>query len=171
MRVVPLDRPPACSEHVCIESCLPIGWCTFIWWKINQSATQFWFVLLDVGVLYSQAVIQRTIDVSPAFLEHGSAEKITVWAYTNHDPNKQEVGFISSWNGSELWTLIKYSRSKVKNQKPIAVSRPIQCISNGGTFKTVQGLWAYKIYKIYKIYLIRPELSGDRTTRWRLRKG
>jgi hypothetical protein len=31
-----------------------------------------------VGVLNSRAVIQRTIDVYPAFLEHGSAEKITV---------------------------------------------------------------------------------------------
>jgi hypothetical protein len=37
-----------------------------------------WFGLWDVGILYSQAVIQRTIDVSPAFLEHGSAEKSVV---------------------------------------------------------------------------------------------
>jgi hypothetical protein len=35
-------------------------------------------MLRDVGILYSRAVIQRTIDVSPAFLEHGSAEKIAV---------------------------------------------------------------------------------------------
>ncbi len=28
-------------------------------------------------------VIQRTIDVSPAFLEHGYAEKIAVWAHAN----------------------------------------------------------------------------------------
>jgi hypothetical protein len=34
--------------------------------------------LQDVGILFSQAVIQRTIDVSPAYLEHGSPEKITV---------------------------------------------------------------------------------------------
>jgi hypothetical protein len=38
----------------------------------------FWFGLRDVGILFSQAVIQITTDVSPAFLEHGSAEKITV---------------------------------------------------------------------------------------------
>jgi hypothetical protein len=31
----------------------------------------------DVGILYSRAVIQRTIYVSPAVLEHGSLEKIT----------------------------------------------------------------------------------------------
>jgi hypothetical protein len=45
--------------------------------KILQSAALFWFGLRDVGNLYSQAVIQRTIDVSPAFLEHGLAEKST----------------------------------------------------------------------------------------------
>jgi hypothetical protein len=34
--------------------------------KIRQSATLFWFGLRDVAIL-SQAVIQRTIDVSHAF--------------------------------------------------------------------------------------------------------
>jgi hypothetical protein len=43
--------------------------------KIQQSAALFWFGLRDVGILYSCAVIQRTIDVSPAFLEHCAAEK------------------------------------------------------------------------------------------------
>jgi hypothetical protein len=46
--------------------------------KICQSAALFWFSLRDAGLLYSGAVIQRTIDVSPAFLEHGSVEKIAV---------------------------------------------------------------------------------------------
>jgi hypothetical protein len=46
--------------------------------KIPQSAALFWFRLPDVGILYSRAVIQRTIDVSPAFLEHYSAEKIAL---------------------------------------------------------------------------------------------
>jgi hypothetical protein len=46
--------------------------------KIDQSAALFWFGLRDVGILYSGAVIQRTIDVSPAFLERGSAEKFAV---------------------------------------------------------------------------------------------
>jgi hypothetical protein len=46
--------------------------------KIRQSAALFWFGLQDEGILYSRAVIQRTIEVSPAFLEHGLAEKIVV---------------------------------------------------------------------------------------------
>jgi hypothetical protein len=68
----------------------------------------------DVGILYSWAIIQRTIDVSTAFLEHGSVEKIVVWAHANRDPSKQKVGFFFAWGGSEFWTLIKYSRSKIK---------------------------------------------------------
>jgi hypothetical protein len=35
--------------------------------KIRQSAALFWFGLQDVGILYSRAVIQRTIDVSRIF--------------------------------------------------------------------------------------------------------
>ncbi len=86
---------------------------TFIWWKIRQSAALFWFGLRNVGILYSQAIIQRTFDVSPAFFEHGSAEKIAVWPHVNRDPNKKEVRLIFAWSGSELWILIKYSRSKI----------------------------------------------------------
>jgi hypothetical protein len=43
--------------------------------KTRQSAAQFWFGLQDVGI---RAVIQRTFDVSPAFLKHSSAEKFAV---------------------------------------------------------------------------------------------
>jgi hypothetical protein len=35
--------------------------------KTPQSGALFWFGLWDVVIVYSQAVIQRTIDVSPAF--------------------------------------------------------------------------------------------------------
>jgi hypothetical protein len=46
--------------------------------RICQSAALFWFGLLDVGILYSQAVTSRTIDVFPAVLEYGWEEKIAV---------------------------------------------------------------------------------------------
>jgi hypothetical protein len=46
--------------------------------KIRQSAARFWFGLRNDGIFYLQAAIQRTIDISPAFLEHGSAKKIAV---------------------------------------------------------------------------------------------
>ncbi len=58
--------------------------------------------------------------------------------YTNHNPNKQEVGFNFVWSGSELWSLFKYSKVKVKNQKHKAVDVlfqafpmvPLSCRSN-----------------------------------------
>jgi hypothetical protein len=46
--------------------------------KKSASAALFWFGLRDVGLLYSRAVIQRTIDICAAFLERGSEEKIAV---------------------------------------------------------------------------------------------
>jgi hypothetical protein len=46
--------------------------------KIRQSSSLFWFRLRNDGILYVPAAIQRTIDISPAFLEHGSAKKIAV---------------------------------------------------------------------------------------------
>jgi hypothetical protein len=56
--------------------------------KIRQMTALFWFGGLDCGMLeFFTHVIQRTLVVSPAFLEQGSAEKI---AHTNHDPNRQD---------------------------------------------------------------------------------
>jgi hypothetical protein len=62
---------------VCTESCLPIGALLFDE-KIRQSSALFWFGLRDVGIPDSGAVIQRTLDVSIAFLERSSAEKMAV---------------------------------------------------------------------------------------------
>jgi hypothetical protein len=61
--------------------------------NIRQRAVLFWFGLRDVGIFYLRAIIQRTIVDFLAFLDHCSAENIVVCAYTNRDPNKQEVGF------------------------------------------------------------------------------
>ncbi len=65
-------QPPACADH---------GAHLFDE-KICQSTVLFWFRLRDDGILYSRAVIQRTIDVSPTFL-------IAVWAHKNRDPNQR----------------------------------------------------------------------------------
>jgi hypothetical protein len=59
--------------------------------KSAKIAALFWFGLRIVGFLqifYSQAVIPSTIVESPALMEHGLAEKITVCAHTTSDPNK-----------------------------------------------------------------------------------
>jgi hypothetical protein len=47
--------------------------------KIRQSAALFWFGLRMMEFFtYEPQSKERTIDISPAFLEHGSAKKIVV---------------------------------------------------------------------------------------------
>jgi hypothetical protein len=46
--------------------------------KIHQKFTLFWFGLRNDEIIYLQATTQRTIDIYPAFLEHGSVKKIAV---------------------------------------------------------------------------------------------
>ncbi len=54
---------------------------------LKKSAKGLHYYGLDCGMLeLLRAVIQRTIVDIPAFLEHGSSEKIGVCAYTNRDP-------------------------------------------------------------------------------------
>ncbi len=63
---------------------------------MKKSAKVLHYFGLDCGMLeflqifFSQAVIQRTIVDSPAFLETGSAEKISVCVHTTRVPNKKE---------------------------------------------------------------------------------
>ncbi len=81
--------------------------------KIRQRAVLFWFELWDSGILqifYSRAAIQRTIAEFPAFLEHGSTEKIAVCAHTNRDPNsfkknmtRRGVWCLGWWRLAEAW--------------------------------------------------------------------
>jgi hypothetical protein len=46
--------------------------------KNRKIAALFWLGLRNDGILHLRAAIQRTIDISPAFLKHGWAKKITV---------------------------------------------------------------------------------------------
>ncbi len=59
----------------------------------DQNNTQ-----VDNRLNRARATYVRLLHISsmvfPAILEHGSEEKIAVWAHANRDPNKQEVGFI-----------------------------------------------------------------------------
>ncbi len=123
---------------VCKDSCLPIGWRTFIWWK---NPPQCCSILVWIAGCWNSLLTSRNPKsnwcISRIFGAQ-FAEKIAVWAHANRDPNKQEVGFIFAWSGSELWSLIKYSRSKIKNQEPIVVDVlfkaypmvPLSCRSN-----------------------------------------
>ncbi len=66
-------KPPACSVHGLHRILYPIGWRTE---KICQSAALFWFGLRNDGIFYLRAAIQRTIDVSPVFMEYCLEKKI-----------------------------------------------------------------------------------------------
>jgi hypothetical protein len=104
---------------VCLESFLPIGCRPLICWKNPPKWCQFWFRLQIVGFLHSQAVISRTIGDFPALLEHGSAENIAVCA---HNPWSQQGGWLEAFlyeAAQNFEVFFKYSRSKLKNQKPI----------------------------------------------------
>jgi hypothetical protein len=70
--------------------------------KIHQSAALFWFGLWNDGILYMQAAIQRTIDSSSAFLEHGSAKKIAVEHMQTVNRTTRRIRGLFAWSGSEL---------------------------------------------------------------------
>ncbi len=119
--------------RVCIESFLPIGCCTFIWWKNPPMCGSISVWLQDVGILYSRAVIQRTIDVSPAFLEHGRKTGFQT---------KQAGGWIHfcmKW----LRTLNSYQIFKIKKNisKTYSSWCPYQGLSNGTTLMQIQSGW------------------------------
>jgi hypothetical protein len=73
-------NPTSCLFRItfCIDPVLSLTGALLFDDKICQGGALHWFGLRDVGIPYSRAIIQKTNDVSPAFLEHGSAEKITV---------------------------------------------------------------------------------------------
>jgi hypothetical protein len=67
---------------VCLESFFLLAGALLFDEEIRQSSALFWFGLRNDGILYLQAAITRTIVDSPAFLEHGSAEKIAGCGHT-----------------------------------------------------------------------------------------
>ncbi len=74
-----LIQPPAGSDN-CLHRILSFYWLAHFY-LMKKSAKVLLYFGLDCGmlkILYLQAVIQRTIDVSPTFLEHGLGEKIAV---------------------------------------------------------------------------------------------
>jgi hypothetical protein len=59
-------QPPACLDHG-LHRILSSYWLGHIYLMKKPAKVLFLFGVQDVGILCSQAVIQRTIDVSPAF--------------------------------------------------------------------------------------------------------
>ncbi len=146
---------------VCIESCLPIDWRTFIWWKNPPKCCS---ILVWISGCWNSLLTscnpKNNWCLSRIFRAWGLAEKIVVWAHA-----KQEVGFIFAWSGSEVWTPIKYSRSKLKIKIPIAVDVlfkaypmvPLWCRSN------LAGRYAVPLIRYWHaIYLKFHTVQGDK---------
>ncbi len=115
---------------VCIESCLPIGWCTFIWWKNPPKCCSIlvwivgcwnknnWCLSLIFGALFGGK-------------DHGLSTCKT-WS-------KQAGGWIHFWM-KRLRTLNSYQILKIKNKKGKTYSCccPFQELSNGTTLMQIQ---------------------------------
>jgi hypothetical protein len=71
--------PTSCLIGSWLESYLPSAWLAHFYLMKNRVVLYFGLdcVMLDFFT-HETYLIKRTSDVSPAFLEHGSAEKIVV---------------------------------------------------------------------------------------------
>ncbi len=131
-------NPTSCmfGSRFAIKSCLPIGWRTFIWWKIRQSAAFFWFWLRE-----SRAVIQRTIDVSPVFLRARIGGKDC--GLSACKPWSKQVGGWINFCMKRLKTLNSYQIFKIKNKesKTFCSWSPFQGLSNGTTLMQIHSGW------------------------------
>ncbi len=125
---------PHCSADGCIDSFLPIGWRTFIWLK------KFAKVLRNP----LSAPVSETPNSSPniKFIVHAFFGNRFVGkdgGLCTHNQPAEEVGWLEVffvWAGSYLWTLIKNSRSKLKNQPIERNSSHADLIWPDGTFKS-----------------------------------
>ncbi len=99
---------------VCIESCLPIGWRTFIWWK---NPPKFSYILVWIAEWWNFFTCEPQSKEQLMSLLHLWS---TVWRKRSRLQHMQPVNRISrrigglfAWSGSELWSCFKYSRSKI----------------------------------------------------------
>ncbi len=106
-------QPSACLDHG-LYRILSSYWLVHFFYLLKRSANGLHYFGLDwIAECWNILLMSRNPKNNNcwlsgmALLEHGSAEKIAVFAYTNRDPNKQEVRFIFEWSGSEIWGIFK----------------------------------------------------------------
>ncbi len=138
----------------------------YFWSWIFDKSSKFWAAswknesnLLIISFGSRSACAQTTIFSQPSGIQtkieqhfggffHQIKERQPIGFYANHDPNKQEVGFIFAWSGSELWSLFKCSRMKLKNQKPIAVDVLFKAYPMVPLSCTVDPIWPDDTFKV-----------------------
>jgi hypothetical protein len=75
---------------------------------------QLSFGLRFVSKELHHSAIQTKKELHFGGFSHQITVRQPIGFYANREPNKQEVGYIFAWSGSELRILVKYSRSKIK---------------------------------------------------------
>ncbi len=128
-------QPPACLVHS-LHRTLFSYWLAH--WKNPPKCSSILVWVAEWWIFYLRAEIQRTIDVSPAFMEYGLTKKIAAWAHANREPNKQE-----DWRPfctEQLRTLKLFLIFKIKNKKLKTYSGwcPFKGLSNDTTLMQIQ---------------------------------
>ena len=132
-------QPPAYSDHG-LHRILTSYWLAHFY-LMKKSAKELLYFGLDCGMMKFFTFKPQPKEQLMPFPHLWS----TVWRKRSLLEHMQTVNRTSrrirglfAWSGSELWTLIKYSRSKIKNKKHIAVDVllkgflmiPLSCRSN-----------------------------------------
>ena len=107
------SNPPACSVHG-LHALKPWSFSPNRTPKMRERHQLAFGLRLESEELHHSAI--RTKKELFSSSNSAPANRKTGF-YANREPNKQEVGFIFAWSGSELWSLVKYSRSKIKKLK------------------------------------------------------
>ncbi len=110
---------------VCLESSLPIGCCPFICWKNPPK----WFSMLvriadcwfPSNILLTSRNSKNNCCPLPHFWSTVWRKRLRFVHIQSVITTGRMIRGIFVWSGSELWSLFRYSRSKSKNQKHIAV--------------------------------------------------
>jgi hypothetical protein len=83
--------------------------------KNRQSSALFLFGLQNDGILYLRAAIQRTIDISPAILVHGSAKKIACKPWSEQAGGLEAFLHEAAQNFEVVSNIFQNWNQKIKN--------------------------------------------------------
>ncbi len=132
-------QSPACSVHG-LHKILSSYWLAHCYLMKKSTKVQLFFGL-DCGMMYFFTYKPQPKDQLMSLPHLWSM----VWRKRSQLEHMQTVNRTSrrirglfAWSGSELWTLIKYSRSKIKKLKTYSGWCPFKGLSNDTTLMQIQ---------------------------------
>ncbi len=123
---------------VCIESCLPIGWRTFIWWKNPPKCCS---ILVWIAEWWSSSLSSRNPKdnwCQSRIYGIRFGEKITAWSHANREPNKQEDWIQFCMKRLRTLKSFKIFKSEIKKLKTYSGWCPFKGLSNDTTLMQIQ---------------------------------